>query len=447
MACKGINTMIQCIVRVLLCVLLFPQILFAFPFTTVKRDVAQDGPILLITAGIHGDEPAAFLAAGMLVNHYTFHSGRVWIVPNLNFQSILHTSRGIAGDMNRKFLGVPKHDPDYVNLEAVKSLITHPDVDFVYSMHDGSGFYREKHSSTLYSPYRWGQCVVIDQEALDDSIAHHNLKEIATNMVHAINAQLIAKHEEYRVRNTKTKEGNNPMEQSLTWFSVQNGKAAIGVEASKNIPLARGVYYHLLALESLMKQKGIDFQRNFELTPQGVQNALYDIKITLFNTYTLPIQNIRKSLRFVPFASSEVKFTSSNPLIHIYRKKNAYVVQYGNTILTTLYPEFIPFDTSIKTLRAIVDGKSIDIPMGTVFDVRTNFTIPEMEGYRLNVIGYVNPKKKNEFDCLVSYRILSPSYSVDTTKRLYRVELYKGDTFAGLVYARFPQQHIIKKGA
>ena len=411
---------------------------FAFPFTTVHRDISQDGPVLLITAGIHGDEPAAFLAAGMLINNYTITSGRIWIVPNLNFQSILHTSRGIAGDMNRKFLGTTKNDPDYVNLEAIKKLITHPDVDFVYSMHDGSGFYREKHLSTLYSPYRWGQCIVIDQETLDPSIPHYNLHELGSKIVSNLNEKLIAKNEQYRVRNTKTKEGNNPMEQSLTWFSVQHGKASIGVEASKNIPLSRGIYYHLIALETLLKERGITFERNFELSPQGVHKALYDVDLTLFDSYKLPIRNIRKSLRFVPFPSAEVKFTTSNPLLYVYRKKNAYVVQYGNTILTTLHPELIRFDPSLSSLHILIDGKSADIPMGTVFDVQKNFSVPVLKGYRLNVIGYVHPTKKNEFDCLITRKNISSQYSIDTTKQTYRVEIYKNDAFVGLVYARFP---------
>ncbi|MDE7469171.1 MAG: succinylglutamate desuccinylase/aspartoacylase family protein, partial [Desulfovibrionaceae bacterium] len=189
--------MIKFVLRVFFIFFFCPQVLFAFPFTTVKRDIDKTGPVLLITAGIHGDEPAAFSAAGMLINNYTITSGRVWIVPNLNFQSILHTSRGIAGDMNRKFLGTNKNDPDYVNLEAIKNLILDPDVDFIYSMHDGMGFYREKHSSTLYSPYRWGQSIVIDQESLDSSIPHHNLKELGTKIVENINTKLIAKHESY----------------------------------------------------------------------------------------------------------------------------------------------------------------------------------------------------------------------------------------------------------
>lgn len=444
MACKGIIMKYSCMIALLL-VCLFPATLLAFPFTTVKRDIVPEDKVLLITAGIHGDEPSAFLAAGMLVNNYTITSGRVWIVPNINFQSILHTSRGIAGDMNRKFLGTHKNDPDYVNLETIKKLIKDPDVDFVYSMHDGSGFYREKHQSTLYSPYRWGQCVVIDQATLDTNIPHNNLQNIASEIITNLNTHLVAKNEAYRLRNTKTNEGNTSMEQTLTWFSVQNGKASISVEASKNIPLARGVYYHLIALETLLKKRGITFERNFELTPQGVQKALYDIDVEIFNAYTLPIRNLRKELKYVPFPAAEIKFKSSNPLLYIYRKKNAYVVQYGNTVLTTLHPEFIQFSHELSSIPIIIDGKSHDIKIGTVFDVTKSFTIPEIKGYRLNVIGYVHPKKKNEFDCLITTQNISPQYSIDTTEQLYRVELYKENTFVGMLYARFPLKEKHKK--
>ena len=43
----------------------------------------------------------------MLVTDYQITRGEVWVVPNLNFESIIKRSRGVYGDMNRKFLDIP----------------------------------------------------------------------------------------------------------------------------------------------------------------------------------------------------------------------------------------------------------------------------------------------------------------------------------------------------
>jgi predicted deacylase len=77
------------------------------------------GPTLLVVGGIQGDEPGGFSAGSLLVTSYSIKSGQVWVVPNLNFLSIVKRSRGMFGDMNRKFAHhvlYPK-DPNY---EAVK---------------------------------------------------------------------------------------------------------------------------------------------------------------------------------------------------------------------------------------------------------------------------------------------------------------------------------------
>ena len=82
------------------------------PFTLSETSSTGNGPTLLVIGGIQGDEPGGFNAASLLVTHYRIHHGRLWVVPNLNFESIIKRSRGVYGDMNRKFPTVAKSDPD-----------------------------------------------------------------------------------------------------------------------------------------------------------------------------------------------------------------------------------------------------------------------------------------------------------------------------------------------
>ena len=92
-------------------------------FTLHRHRDDPGGNTMLVIGGIQGDEPGGFNAASLLVTHYTVERGNLWIVPNLNFESIVRRSRGVHGDMNRKFPGVASDDPDYARVERIKSLI------------------------------------------------------------------------------------------------------------------------------------------------------------------------------------------------------------------------------------------------------------------------------------------------------------------------------------
>ena len=73
------------------------QTSFAEPlrFSLHKIESGIPGPTLLVIGGIQGDEPGGFTAASMLVTNYKVNRGSVWVVPNLNFESIIRLSRGV----------------------------------------------------------------------------------------------------------------------------------------------------------------------------------------------------------------------------------------------------------------------------------------------------------------------------------------------------------------
>jgi len=72
-------------------------------YSLIKKESGKEGSTLLIIGGIHGDEPGGYFAPMLLAKHYKIESGNLWVVPNLNFDSIVKNARGINGDMNRKF--------------------------------------------------------------------------------------------------------------------------------------------------------------------------------------------------------------------------------------------------------------------------------------------------------------------------------------------------------
>lgn len=277
--------------------LLFYQFSFAEPlrFSLHKIESGIPGPTLLVIGGIQGDEPGGFTAASMLVTNYKVKSGSVWVVPNLNFESIIKRSRGIHGDMNRKFNVLSKKDPEFSEVQKIKKIILSKNVDIVINLHDGSGFYKKKYINKMHNPNRWGQSIIIDQENLEvDKFGA--LAEIAGNVQKYINKQLRNKNKFFYVKNTETKKGDVEMEKSLTYFSIKNNQPAFAVEASKSFLTHERAYYHLLAVEGFMKELGIKYYRDFDMTRNDVAKQIgNNLNISLYdNRISLDVEKARR---------------------------------------------------------------------------------------------------------------------------------------------------------
>ena len=120
----------------------------ALDYALIKKGEPSSNTMLLI-GGIQGDEPGGFLAASIVATDYNITKGSLWVVPNLNFPSIIERSRGTKGDMNRKFAHVEKDDPDYNSVMKIKDVITDKNVTLILNLHDGSGYYRDKFTFIL----------------------------------------------------------------------------------------------------------------------------------------------------------------------------------------------------------------------------------------------------------------------------------------------------------
>jgi len=409
----------------------------SFDFDLIKKG-NQDNNTLLVIGGIQGDEPGGFVSASILATHYEITKGSIWIVPNLNFYSIIKRSRGPYGDMNRKFSNLSKKDPEYATVERIKNYIKDENVKLVVNLHDGSGFYRPKYIDDLHSPHRWGQCSIIDQSNID--IADYgNLEEISSKVVEHVNKKLIKDEDIYHVHNTRTKEGDKEMEKTLTYFAINQGKAAFGNEASKSLPTHKRVYYHLLVLEKYMDIMGIEYKRKFTLNANGVYNAINnDIHISLYDgKIQLPLAEIRNIVKYFPIKKDGVvDFKASNPLLTIIKNNNIYTIQYGNRRLSRLKADYLDIDEEHNVVKLKVDGKLQSVKFGSLVDVEKSFLVKEKNGYRVNVIGYTN-KNKLETDVEIEKREIPKRFSIDKKGKIYRVEYYNKNKFAGMVLIKF----------
>jgi len=421
-------------------VLLVPFLLSAqnnFNFNLIKKG-KQDNNTLLIIGGIQGDEPGGFISASLLSTHYEITKGSVWIVPNLNFYSIIKRSRGPYGDMNRKFAHLSKEDPEYETVKRIKNYIKDTKVKLVVNLHDGSGYYRETYVDSLHSPSRWGQCSIIDQSSIDVPI-YGNLEEISLQVVEHVNKNLIKAEDFYSLHNTRTKEGDKEMEKTLTYFAINQGKAAFGNEASKNLPTNKRVYYHLLALEKYMDIMGIEYKRKFVLNPQGVYEAINnDIYISLYDEkIRLPLSQIRNILKYFPIQKDgELNFKASNPLLTIIKKDNSYTIQYGNRRLTRLKADYQVYENKNQIVKLVIDGILTKVKFGTLVEVKNDFLVKANKKYRVNVIGFTNRGKK-ETEIKIKNINIPKRFSIDKRGSIYRIEYYAKEKFAGMILVKF----------
>ncbi|MEA3384616.1 MAG: M99 family carboxypeptidase catalytic domain-containing protein [Campylobacterota bacterium] len=408
-----------------------------FDFDIIKKGF-KDNNTLLIVGGIQGDEPGGFMAASLIATHYNITKGSVWVIPNLNFYSIIKRSRGPYGDMNRKFADLKESDPEYETVQRIKSYIDSDDVQLIVNLHDGSGFYRPTYEDKDHSPYKWGQCSIIDQEKIK-SKKYSNLLEISDQITQHVNKNVIKDEHIYYTYNTKTAQGDKEMEKTLTFYAIKNGKAAFGNEASKSLPTHERIYYHLLALEKYMQVMGIEYERKFNLNEQVIKNIIdNDIEISLYDEkIKLPLAQIRNIIKYFPVTKDgKIDFIPSNPLMSIVKERNEYTIYYGNRRLSKLQADFMEHSDEIQVLNILTDGKKDITTFGSTIKVKDDFIVKPIENYRINVIGYTN-KSKIETNKKITLKDMMKRFSIDKKGLTYRVEYYTNKKFAGMILVEF----------
>ena len=403
---------------------------------------AATAPVVLVVGGIQGDEPGGFSAATLLTTHYTIQKGVLWIVPNLNFPSIIKRSRGLHGDMNRKFAKLDNSDPEFVTVRRIQELISHPRVGLVLNLHDGSGYYRNSYEDKLRNPNRWGQSVIIDQEALSGAFMG-SLGNEARQAAEAANSKLLSPQHVLHVHNTKTAEGDHEMDKSLSYYAVRQGKAAFGLEASKEFSVEVRAYYHLLMVESFLAQAGVTFTRGFELNPDGIRGALLENLGVSFadNKVFLPLEDVRPAINLLPLSKdAPAQAVTSKPIMAVLPcakgEDGQYCVHYGNRMITLIRPDWREMDHSITGMRVLADGREAQAQFGQVLEVSNSLVVQPAHGYRVNAIGF-DSGRKDESGETMTLKDFQTRFSVDRQGKLYRVEVYKDQRFSGMFLVRF----------
>ncbi len=416
-------------------------------YSLIKKESGKEGSTLLIVGGIHGDEPGGYFAPMLLARYYKIESGNLWIVPNLNFDSIVKNSRGINGDMNRKFAKIETKDKDFDTVAEVKKLILNPKVDLTLNLHDGQGFYRDRQIDKNFNPKAWGQATIIDQQQISNA-KYGNLAEIAKKVNQETNVDLIEDVHEFNVKNTNTKSQDKAMQQSLTYFSITNNKPAFAIETSKNITqLSHKVFYQLKTIEKFMNVMNIKYSRSFELSEENIKKLLNDDGMLEIppTKITLDLSTLKTYIKFFPMSKDKLVYNSNNPLVAVIKDKDEYKIMNGNILVSTLKPDFIEFEHSLNDIGLIIDGKKTTAKIGSLISAKNSFQIDPINGYRINIIGYSKPGVVSEGGIRVEPKDFIKSYAIDKDETTYMVQFYKDKKFCGMVNIKFEDEKKSKK--
>lgn len=407
----------------------------------------KNAPTLLLMGGIHGDEPGAYYSTDLFLRHYKITKGSVWVVPVVNPHGMFANMRGVYGDMNRKFAALSQNDPDYESIQNIKKLLANPEIDISMHLHDGSGYWRPTYQSNLLNPHKWGNCSVVDQIRIDGK--YGELESFVVQMVADINLRILNPIHRFHVHNTQTK-AKNDVEQlkALTFFSLSLNKPALTNETSKELDVPTRVFYHLLAIESLLGQLGITFERDFELNVATIKTLLNteSLYAKIEDSIFLPLDSLRHSLTYFPLPKQsnlkQLKIESQSHLLGIVPNKNGKLnLHYGSRKLSTLSPQWYEFEHSLQNVKIKVDGELQSVPIGSIVYAKQSVEFEPLANHRVNVIGYVLPNDNNplpnESGVTIYKKDFKPQYSLDTNALHFRAEFYRDNAFSGMIIISF----------
>jgi len=114
----------------------------------------ESGPVVFLTGGVHGNEPAGSHAAEQ-IRHWPIRRGRLIVVPKVNTLGLAAKTRWFPPlnedtaqrDLNRNFPTSNREFPQSPVAEALWELVESQKPDFVIDLHEGFDFHRSNSKS------------------------------------------------------------------------------------------------------------------------------------------------------------------------------------------------------------------------------------------------------------------------------------------------------------
>ena len=158
------------------------------------------------------------------------------------------------------------------------------------------------------------------------------------------------------------------------------------------------------------------------------------------NRVFLPLEDVRPAINYLPLPKgSPARAVTSKPIMAVLPcrdRDRELCIHYGNRTITLIKPDWREMDHSLEAVRVTVDGREEVVPFGRVLDVAETVCVHPQEGFRVNAIGF-DSGRRDESGLPLRRKDFAPRFSVDRGGTLFRVEVYKNQSFAGLFLLRF----------
>jgi len=231
-----------------------------------QRDSGVDGPVVLITGGVHGNEPAGARAAEQ-IRHWPIKKGRLIIVPKVNKPGLMADIRYLPGkskelrDLNRNFPKT-KEKPVARDLpaSALWDLMEKNKPDWFIDLHEGYDFHQINSDSV-------GSSIIDAKGKLANAIV--------PKMLEAVNATITdPKKKLVRLR--------YPVNGSVARAAHERLKAASMIleTTKKDQPISKRTRQHRIMVHTLLLHLGmVNKGATHVLVPskaEGLKIAVYD---------------------------------------------------------------------------------------------------------------------------------------------------------------------------
>jgi len=133
-------------------------------------------------------------------------------------------------------------------------------------------------------------------------------------------------------------------------------------------------------------------------------------------------------------------YKKNNPLIAVINHKKGLKVRYGNRYVTSLKPQYFEYDNGLDSVTVQIDGQNKKINIGDKVNVDKYFRVRASSDYRVNIIGYAKRGVTNENNILIKRKDIRSRFSIDKNEKIFRVELYKGNKFSGMILVDFSEE-------
>ena len=199
-----------------------------------SQDKEDKEPVIMIVAGIHGDEIAGIKAAEYLKDNLEIEKGTLIIIPQANILACKKRVRNYPPEvnLNRVYPGNLQGNEIEKLAYEIFNLGKKYDIDMLIDLHESIEFYRK-------NPQNYGQTIVIDSN--DDY-----LFQLSSFLAEEMNADIVEEEYKYQVL-------VDPIPGSTAYSAYyQLGIPALTFETCKKLPLSFRIEEHRKLIETIL---------------------------------------------------------------------------------------------------------------------------------------------------------------------------------------------------